>query len=79
MPNLHDLLSREQATLLDRRAALRVYVPPTLAAIGLVTRTSHGLSGSGGDPHPDPSSGHTTAPRDHTGVTRQSGRGRKRR
>jgi hypothetical protein len=58
----------DRPAVLDRRTALRVYVPPTLAAIGVVTATSHGVSGAGGG---------TTAPRNFAGVARDHGRGRK--
>jgi hypothetical protein len=93
MSTTHDVSLSARTPSLDRRTAIGVYVPPTLAALGLVTRTSHGISGAGSPPHSAPSGGAgghpggdggdgqrgggTTAPRDHTGVARQDGRGSK--
>jgi hypothetical protein len=54
-----DSRGKERGTVLDRRTALRVYVPPTLAAIGALTVVGYKHSGGG-----------TTAPRSFAGAAR---------
>jgi hypothetical protein len=90
MPDLRKRSLNASASSIDRRAAFKIYVPPTLATIGLIARTTHNVSGSGG-PHPDSSrnggdsgnvggqggGGGKTAPRNHAALAREDGHGRK--
>jgi hypothetical protein len=75
MTDPRDPLPARLGDSLDRRAAVKAYVPPALAAIGLMTRTNHGASGSGGGPQGGNNGGNKSAPRSHVSVARKGGRG----
>jgi hypothetical protein len=51
MSDARDPLMTRLTTALDRRTAVKTYVPPALAAIVLTTRATHSISGSVSHPN----------------------------